>query len=125
MKNKGPDSWSISELVHALVIMTTYHSLCGFVGGMGINHEVDMVDLTTHRGSDPSKKAATTTPSAAAAAEEEAAKAAAYEKILDEKAQQQRSNALHEQLERLLSINDAKDDGVGDRMSFNTADDCT
>jgi hypothetical protein len=117
--------------------MTTYHGLCGFIGGMGVNHEVDMVDLTTHQvtlGADgkPKPSSASSTNGngiASTTVEEEAAKAAAYEKILDEKAQQQRNVALHEQLERLLSVKgmDAKDDEEtsADRMSFNTADDCT
>lgn len=42
------DSWSISELVHAVVILTTFHSLCGFVDGMGISPEIDISNLVTN-----------------------------------------------------------------------------
>lgn len=38
---KGEDSWSISELVHAIVIMSAFHSLPGFIFGCGITPEVD------------------------------------------------------------------------------------
>ena len=37
----GADSWSMSELVHALTIMAHYHSLAGFCLGCGINPEID------------------------------------------------------------------------------------
>ena len=37
----GADSWSISELVHALTIMAHYHALAGFCLGCGVNPEVD------------------------------------------------------------------------------------
>lgn len=37
----GVDSWSISELVHAIVIMAHYHALAGFSLGCGVNPEMD------------------------------------------------------------------------------------
>ena len=37
----GVDSWSISELVHAIVIMAHYHALAGFALGCGVNPEID------------------------------------------------------------------------------------
>jgi sestrin len=33
---KGNDAWSIAELVHAVVIMCHFHSMCGFVFGCGL-----------------------------------------------------------------------------------------
>lgn len=39
---EGSDSWSISELVHAIVIMATYHMLSGLVFGFGIAPELDL-----------------------------------------------------------------------------------
>ena len=38
---KGEDNWSVSELVHALVIITHFHALSCFVYGTGITPEVD------------------------------------------------------------------------------------
>jgi hypothetical protein len=40
----GADSWSVAELVHALVILSTFHALCGFVGGLGVRMEIDAMD---------------------------------------------------------------------------------
>ncbi|XP_059686715.1 sestrin-2 isoform X2 [Gavia stellata] len=37
----GEDSWSLAELVQALVLLTHYHSLASFVFGCGINPEED------------------------------------------------------------------------------------
>ena len=37
----GRDSWSMSELVHAIAIMAHYHSLAGFCLGCGVNPEID------------------------------------------------------------------------------------
>ena len=37
----GPDSWSVSELVHVIAIMAHYHSLAGFCLGCGVNPEID------------------------------------------------------------------------------------
>eukprot|EP00301_Raphidiophrys_heterophryoidea_P021930 c6207_g1_i1.p1 GENE.c6207_g1_i1~~c6207_g1_i1.p1 ORF type:complete len:565 (+),score=96.14 c6207_g1_i1:152-1846(+) len=37
----GAKSWSIAELVHALMILATFHGLAGFVFGLGIYSEVD------------------------------------------------------------------------------------
>ena len=37
----GSDSWSVAELVHAVIIMSIYHSLAGFCLGCGVNPEVD------------------------------------------------------------------------------------
>lgn len=38
---KGKDSWSLAEVVHAIVILTHFHSLCSFVFSCGVNQEVD------------------------------------------------------------------------------------
>lgn len=37
----GADSWSMSELVHAIAILAHYHSLAGFCLGCGVNPEID------------------------------------------------------------------------------------
>lgn len=37
----GKDSWSLGELVHAIVILAHFHSLCSFVFSCGVNQEVD------------------------------------------------------------------------------------
>ena len=38
---KGDDAWSITELVHAVVIMCQYHALCGFAFGLGVVYDLD------------------------------------------------------------------------------------
>lgn len=38
---KGKDSWSLAEVVHAIVILTHFHSLCSFVFSCGVNQELD------------------------------------------------------------------------------------
>lgn len=40
---KGEDSWSLSELVHAIVLLAHFHSLSSFVFSCGINEELDLV----------------------------------------------------------------------------------
>ena len=37
----GKDNWSISELVHALILLAHFHALSSFVYGCGITPEVD------------------------------------------------------------------------------------
>lgn len=37
----GKDNWSISELVHALILLANFHALSSFVYGCGITPEVD------------------------------------------------------------------------------------
>lgn len=37
----GKDSWSLAEVVHAIVILTHFHSLCSFVFSCGVNQELD------------------------------------------------------------------------------------
>ncbi|XP_069746893.1 sestrin-3-like isoform X2 [Narcine bancroftii] len=37
----GENSWSLAELVHAVVLLAHYHALASFVFGSGINPEVD------------------------------------------------------------------------------------
>lgn len=39
---KGNDSWSKSELVQAICVMATFHSLCSFVLGCGVVPEIDL-----------------------------------------------------------------------------------
>ncbi|XP_051882145.1 sestrin-3-like isoform X3 [Pristis pectinata] len=37
----GENSWSLAELVHAMVLLAHYHALASFVFGSGINPEID------------------------------------------------------------------------------------
>eukprot|EP01136_Pigoraptor_vietnamica_P034938 Opistho-1_new@99481 len=39
---RGKDSWSLSELVQAIVLLVQFHSLAGFVFGCGVTPELDM-----------------------------------------------------------------------------------
>lgn len=39
----GEDSWSMNELIQAIVILIHIHALQGFVHGCGVNDEVDLV----------------------------------------------------------------------------------
>ncbi|PRP84687.1 sestrin-like protein [Planoprotostelium fungivorum] len=41
---KGDDSWSIGELVHAMIIMVTFKAMAGIVFGCGVTNEVDFPD---------------------------------------------------------------------------------
>lgn len=52
-KGKGNANWSISEIVHAVVILTHYHSLASFVFGCGINPEIDHESGHTFRPPSP------------------------------------------------------------------------
>lgn len=38
---KGPNSWSLAEVVHAIVILSHFHSLSSFVFSCGLNQELD------------------------------------------------------------------------------------
>lgn len=40
---KGDDSWSLAEVVQAIVLLAHFHSLSSFVFSCGINEEVDSV----------------------------------------------------------------------------------
>lgn len=40
-KGAGRDSWSLAEVVHAIVLLTHFHSLSSFVFGCGVNEELD------------------------------------------------------------------------------------
>lgn len=39
---KGHDAWSISELVHAMLLISTYVSLAGFLFGCSVTPEIDL-----------------------------------------------------------------------------------
>lgn len=43
---KGADSWSLAEVVHAIVLLAHFHSLSSFVFSCGINEELD--NITGH-----------------------------------------------------------------------------
>ena len=38
---KGEDSWSLAEVVHAIVLLAHFHSLSSFVFACGVNEEID------------------------------------------------------------------------------------
>lgn len=46
---KGKDSWSLAEVVHAIVLLAHFHSLSSFVFGCGINAEIDENEGHTFR----------------------------------------------------------------------------
>ncbi|KAK9881553.1 hypothetical protein WA026_016430 [Henosepilachna vigintioctopunctata] len=41
LTKSGKDSWSLAEVVQAIVILAHFHSLCSFVFSCGVNQEVD------------------------------------------------------------------------------------
>ncbi|XP_028675315.1 sestrin-2 isoform X1 [Erpetoichthys calabaricus] len=41
LKPGGESCWSLAELIHAIVLLTHYHSMCSFVFGCGVNPEPD------------------------------------------------------------------------------------
>lgn len=40
----GPDAWSVTELVHAIILMASFHAQCTLVGATGVEPEVDVPD---------------------------------------------------------------------------------
>ena len=42
MKGLSLETWSVAELVHAIVIMVHFHCLAGLVYGCGVNPEIDL-----------------------------------------------------------------------------------
>lgn len=51
---KGTDSWSLAEVVHAIVLLAHFHSLSSFVFGCGVNEEADQ--RTESRPVSPNKR---------------------------------------------------------------------
>eukprot|EP00741_Cyanophora_paradoxa_P016244 tig00000197_g15683.t1 len=51
---RGADAWSIAELMHAIVLMSTFHSLCGFVHGSGLLPEADLCAADEEDPNEPS-----------------------------------------------------------------------
>ncbi|XP_072356784.1 sestrin-1-like isoform X2 [Scyliorhinus torazame] len=49
----GENSWSLAELIHAVVLLTHYHSLASFVLGCSIRHELDQDGGFTFRPPSP------------------------------------------------------------------------
>lgn len=56
LTKSGADSWSLAEVVHAIVILTHFHSLCSFVFSCGVNEEIDQGTATDtkNQSDDPS-----------------------------------------------------------------------
>ena len=46
---RGNDNWSLSEVMHAIVLLAHFHSLGSFVYGCGINAEIDHEGAHTFR----------------------------------------------------------------------------
>lgn len=40
---KGPNNWSLSEVVHAIVLLSHFHSLSSFVFSCGLPQELDPI----------------------------------------------------------------------------------
>jgi sestrin len=43
---RSSEPWSLSELMHAIILMTHFHSMCSFVYGCGITAELDIGGFT-------------------------------------------------------------------------------
>ncbi|DAZ94326.1 TPA: hypothetical protein N0F65_012129 [Lagenidium giganteum] len=56
---ENEDSWSVSELVHAIIVLCKYHSLCSIALGLGCAEEEDLAIFSDFgevvAGSDPSR----------------------------------------------------------------------
>ncbi|XP_071439933.1 sestrin homolog [Hetaerina americana] len=66
---KGKDSWSLAEVVHAIVLLAHFHSLSSFVFGCGVNEEVDRAILASPTSNNsaaahPGGRSSPTTPTA-------------------------------------------------------------
>ncbi|EEB14165.1 P53 regulated pa26 nuclear protein sestrin, putative [Pediculus humanus corporis] len=48
---KGTESWSLAEVVHAIVILAHFHALSSFVFGCGVNEELDQDGIRRFDGS--------------------------------------------------------------------------
>lgn len=65
---KGTNSWSLAEVVHAIVILAHFHSLSSFVFSCGLNQELDAslknetVEATSEAEVEPEIKPSTTPP---------------------------------------------------------------
>ncbi len=65
MKGPSLETWSVAELVHAIVILVQFHGVSGLVYGCGINPEIDLEGghtFITPSVSDSSSNAEPTTP---------------------------------------------------------------
>ncbi len=40
--NQYSEAWSMTELVHAIIVMCTYHAMCSLSMGIGCTHEIDL-----------------------------------------------------------------------------------
>lgn len=57
---KGPHSWSLSEIVHAIVLLSHFHSLSSFVFSCGLTQELD--PLSSQKYKSPQKTAENSPP---------------------------------------------------------------
>ncbi|XP_070182129.1 sestrin-1-like isoform X1 [Littorina saxatilis] len=48
---RGNDTWSLSEMMQALIIIAHFHSLCSFIMGCGLAPEIDQGGCTTRNAS--------------------------------------------------------------------------
>lgn len=42
----GEHSWSLAELVHAVVLLAHFHALSSFVFGSGVNHDPEVTEVS-------------------------------------------------------------------------------
>lgn len=59
---KGPNNWSLSEVVHAIVLLSHFHSLSSFVFSCGLTQELDPASSQKYNKSPPIKNKMNTSP---------------------------------------------------------------
>jgi PA26 p53-induced protein (sestrin) len=43
--SKATEKWNVPELIHAGLILVTYHGLCGLIFGQGLKEEVNILSI--------------------------------------------------------------------------------
>lgn len=59
---KGSHNWSLSEVVHAIVLLSHFHSLSSFVFSCGLTQELDPASSQKYKSQSPKKTETPTTP---------------------------------------------------------------
>lgn len=59
---KGPNNWSLSEVVHAIVLLSHFHSLSSFVFSCGLTQELDPTSSQKYNRSPPNSSKNSTSP---------------------------------------------------------------
>lgn len=59
---KGPNNWSLSEIVHAIVLLTHIHSLSSFVFSCGLTQDLDPLSSQRNSNKSPTKENGNVSP---------------------------------------------------------------